>query len=70
MEGIAAITLSIRKHRKAVEKMGWVVCRSYNMFERMMSRLERRGKEGTSFLEMILGVKRKYGLRVKCAQIN
>ena len=40
------------------------------MFERMMSRLERRGKEGTSFLEMILGVKRKYGLRVKCAPIN
>ena len=65
MEGIAAITLSIRKHRKAVEKMWGVVCRSYNMFERMMSRLERRGKEGTSFLEMILGDKAQLKAKVK-----
>ena len=65
MEGIAAITLSIRKHRKAAEKMWGVVCRSYNMFERMMSRLERRGKEGTSFLEMILGDKAQLKAKVK-----
>ena len=35
------------------------------MFERMMSRLERRGKEGTSFLEMILGDKAHLKAKVK-----